>query len=225
MKDDKKKVLVVGILFAVLAGVGAFTFLGGSAPKPVVAAKKDPSKSAATKEDPATKVDEKGNVVEKTDDPQAATNPLYAAELPQRDPFETRAPAGADPYAMTKTTPPPANPLPPANSGRHSSGRRSSGGGSIPPMQPLPLSGALGNAQIGVSPTGPDPSAFGYQVSGVIVGNRPAAVFTDSGGNQRLVPVGGSLDGDSKVISIDKGQVTVEHRGKKLRLPLGGNPQ
>ena len=92
-------------------------------------------------------------------------------------------------------------------------------------MQPLPLSGALGNAQIGVAPSGPDPSAFGYQVSGVIVGSKPAAVFTDSGGNQRLVPVGGSLDGDSKVISIDKGQVTVEHRGKKLRLPLGGNPQ
>ncbi len=77
-----------------------------------------------------------------------------------------------------------------------------------------------------VTPTGPDPSAFGYTVSGTMTGgDKPVAVFTDSNGNQRLVPVGGSLDGDSKVISIEKGSVVIEHRGKKQRISQGGNPK
>lgn len=58
-----------------------------------------------------------------------------------------------------------------------------------------------------------------------MTGSKPIAVFSDSNGNQRLVPVGGSLDGDSKVVAVEKGSVTIEHRGKKQRLSLGGNPK
>jgi hypothetical protein len=97
---------------------------------------------------------------------------------------------------------------------------------SIAPFSPLP--GNLGSAggPVTLSASGPDPSRFGYTVSGVITGGgKPAAVFTDSSGNQRLVPVGGSLDGDSKVVSIDRSNVTIEHRGKTQRLSLGGNPK
>ena len=84
----------------------------------------------------------------------------------------------------------------------------------------------LSGGAVTISQTGPDPNQFSYTVSGVITGgNKPAAVFTDSSGNQRLVPVGGSLDGDSKVVAIDRGNVTIEHRGKKQRLSLGGNPK
>lgn len=210
MKDDKKKVIVLGVLFAVIAGVGAFSMLGGSSPAPApdAAASKDGSS------DPNKK-----KVVE--EEPEGPKNPLYAADLAQRDPFQPKA-MPVDPAvaaAMKAAT----QPLPTPPKSRRS-GRVSGGGGytSIPPVQ---ISGTLPSGNIGLTPTGPDPSTFNYSVSGVIVGQRPAAVFTDSQGNQRLVPVGGSLDGDSKVVSIDKGQVTVEHRGKKLRLPLGGNPK
>jgi hypothetical protein len=106
----------------------------------------------------------------------------------------------------------------------HRSNRSNGGGTMIPPFQ-IETGGRLpGAGEVGLTATGPDPSAFSYRVSGVIVGARPAAVFTDPQGNQRLVSVGSSLDGDSKVVAIERGQVTVEHRGKKLRLSLGGTP-
>jgi hypothetical protein len=92
-------------------------------------------------------------------------------------------------------------------------------------MPPMPIEGLLPgpNGQ----PTGPavvPEPPFGYSVSGVIVGQHPAAVFTDAQGNQRLVQLGGSLDAETKVIGIEKGKVTVKHGSKTLRFEMGGNP-
>jgi hypothetical protein len=225
VKDDKKKLMVLGALVAVMLGVGAFTFLGGSpTPPPAdVTAKKDEE----TKEDGAktVKVDEQGNPVvgEEADPPK---NPLYAADLPQRDPFQENAlPGEVLPPSAQQLPKVPT--LPPVKRG---GSRRTSGGGGAgySPFPPPPLSGSLpgvGGGTVSVSPTGPDPSSFGYSLSGTMTGQRPIAVFTDSNGNQRLVPVGGSLDGDSKVVAVEKGSVTIEHRGKKQRLSLGGNPK
>ncbi len=67
---------------------------------------------------------------------------------------------------------------------------------------------------------------FPYTVSGTVMGERPCVVITENGsGQQKLVPVGGSIDGDSQVVSISKGTVTVRHRGKTKSFPVGGiNP-
>lgn len=208
MKDDKKKMMVVGALALVIVAVGAFQFLGGSTPPPAAkTAKKDDAKAGDKTADAAE---------------EGPKNPLYAAELPQRDPFQPHTLVGETPKAPNVPAAG-STPLPDAKASRR--GHRG-GGTSIPPMT---ITGNLPNAgmngSIGITPTGPDPSAFNYSVSGVIVGQRPAAVFTDSQGNQRLVPVGGSLDGDSKVVAIEKGQVTVQYRNKTLRLSLGGNPK
>jgi hypothetical protein len=209
MKDDKKKVIVVGVLVVALAGVGAFTMLGGSSPAP--------APTATASKDASSDKDKKDAAAEDVEGPK---NPLYAADLAQRDPFQPRAIPVDPAVAAAQKAAAPTLPTPPKS-------RRSArvGGGGYTSIPPVQISGSLPEGPIGLTPTGPDPSTFNYSVSGVIVGQRPAAVFTDSQGNQRLVPVGGSLDGDSKVVSIDKGQVTVEHRGKKLRLPLGGNPK
>ncbi|MBC8065218.1 MAG: hypothetical protein H7Y17_10335 [Chlorobia bacterium] len=224
MKDDKKKFIVIGALATVLLGVGAFTFLGGSTPPPapVETAKAEDGKGDGTK---VAKVDENGNPIvgEEKDPPK---NPLYVMDLPQRDPFQVRPLAGDEfkPPTPTQQLPPTTRPA------NHRTGtRRSSGGNDYGTSPYQPLTGSLPNAgggSVTLTPSGPDPSAFGYTVSGTMTGgDRPVAVFTDSNGNQRMVPVGGSLDGDSKVLSVEKGSVTIEHRGKKQRLSLGGNPK
>ena len=209
MKGDKKKIMVLGLLALVIVCVGAFSFMGGgSTPASADSGKKD---------------EKKDEQVAAKDEDEGPKNPLYAAELPQRDPFQIGHLAGTSPQPDMTTPPAPSLPAPKSTT-RKPVRRSSAPDFTVPPVT---LGGNLPGAgsPLTLSPAGPDPSAFNYQVSGVIVGKRPAAVFTDSQGNQRLVPVGGSLDGDSKVVSIDKGQVTVEHRGKTLRIPLGGNPK
>jgi hypothetical protein len=57
-----------------------------------------------------------------------------------------------------------------------------------------------------------------------MLGAKPMAVFTDAQGNQRLILLGGSLDADSKVTSIDRDAVTVRFHGKTLRLTVEGTP-
>lgn len=217
MKDDKKKLVVIGALAVVLVGIGAFSFLGGDPAPPAPAAEE---KKEGTATDPTVaKVDENGNVVGAPVQ-NAPKNPLYAMELPQRDPFQGNTFGGQPP--ISAPTLPPATKQPPRKTGTRRSGGSEIG---IPPYRPLegslPMAGTAN-----VTPTGPDPSEFGYTVSGTMTGGKkPVAVFTDSNGNQRMVPVGGSLDGDSKVVAVEKGSVTIEHRGKKQRLSLGGNPK
>ena len=226
MKDDKKKLVVIGALATVLLGVGAFTFLGGGPtppPAPLEVKKTDGGKEDGTK---VSKVDENGNPIVGEDEKEPPKNPLYVMDLPQRDPFQVRPLAGEEfkPIPPTQPLPSPSKPAP-----RRPGPRRSYGAGDYGTAPYQPLTGSLPNAgggSVTLTPSGPDPSAFGYTVSGTMTGgSKSVAVFTDSNGNQRMVPVGGSLDGDSKVLSIEKGSVTIEHRGKKQRLSLGGNPK
>lgn len=200
---DKKKLMAIAALGAVLVGMGAFTLLGGSEPPPPpVVSKKDTAKTA-----------DAAKVAAEAEGPK---NPSVASALPQRDPFKDAMLQSDAPKVAAPQLPPPVK--------AHVSRPRFNGSGDQLPVLPqFDKSGTLAG-QIGVQAAGPDPSAFNYRVSGVIVGARPAAVFTDSQGNQRLVSVGASLDGDSKVLAIDRGQVTVQYRGKTLRLTLGGTP-
>jgi hypothetical protein len=209
--------------------VGAFSFLGGGSPAPKPAAavvQKDGDKADASKE---VKVDADGNPIAGTEGEEAEPpkNPLYAADLAQRDPFVSRNLPGEQIGGQPPVLPPPSQPVKkPSNGGRRYSPPRSYGGGGG--YAPVPLSGSLPDANGGsvtLNPTGPDPSIPSYSLSGTMNGTKKIAVFTDSQGNQRLVPEGGSLDGDSKVIAIEKGSVTIESRGKKQRLSLGGNPK
>ncbi len=220
MKDDKKKLIVLGALIAVMLGVGAFSFLNGGSPPPApVSVKTDEEKDDASK---AAKVDADGNPIV-GEEGEPLKNPQYAmADLPQRDPFAERpidgervTPVEPSHGTLPKSAPKANRPV----------AQRPSAGPSIPPFD---ISGQLPTAggSVTISPSGPDPSQFGYTVSGTMTGgSKKIAVFTDSNGNQRMVPEGGSLDGDSKVVAIDKGSVTIEHRGKKQRLSLGGNPK
>ena len=63
---------------------------------------------------------------------------------------------------------------------------------------------------------------FGYTVGGVVIGSRPAAVFKDAAGNQRLVMQGGNVDGESTLKLVRMDHVVVIYRGKPLHLKVGG---
>jgi hypothetical protein len=63
-----------------------------------------------------------------------------------------------------------------------------------------------------------------YSVVGVIQGAKPMAVVDDGSGNQKLVAVGSSIDGDTRLIGVDSSSVSVVIRGKVHRMFMGGNP-
>lgn len=193
MKDNKKKLIVVVALALVILCVGVFQFLSSGAPAPnqAATAKKDQKKAQT-------------DVVADA----APKNPLFAQNLPTRDPFQAQILASTQPtQPVQKPQPAPTNTEPKAPV--------------LPPMQ-IDTKGGFGNAPLSVQPL---PEAkFAFTVSGVMLGAKPMAVFTDAQGNQRLVMLGGSLDPDSSVTSIDKDAVTVRFHGKTLRLTVEGNP-
>jgi hypothetical protein len=51
------------------------------------------------------------------------------------------------------------------------------------------------------------------------------AVFKDSQGNQRIVPLGGYVDADTKVVGIERGKVRVKTRDGEQTLTLEGQGQ
>jgi hypothetical protein len=194
--DEKKKVAVLGALFVLVIGIGAFQFIGGSEPAPV--AKKPEEKKTDAKSAEANK----------------PKNPTVAFDLPARDPFD--APEPATPGAATSRAPEPTKIRQPRPE-------------DLEPTRPIgitPLPGKLpmpeGNGQSTPPPAVREEPKFNYSVAGVMLGDVKLAVFKDAGGAQRLIREGGSLDGDTQVVSIEKGKVTVSFRGKRLELTNGG---
>jgi len=199
MKDNKKQIIVVVALALVIVSVGVFQFvIGNKTPPPPRQATKAESKAPM--------------VAAETSKPGEIKNKLIVMDLPARDPFQTEAlPSAPDTQPTQKAvTTPDTKPdkqikgtvLPPV------------GGG------PVTLDGPIGGGK-GLAI---EPEKFAFTVSGVMLGEKPMAVFSDAQGNQRLIMLGGSLDPDSQVVSIDKDAVTVRFHGKTLRLTVEGNP-
>ncbi len=214
MNNEKKKTLLVTALAVVLIGVGAFQFV----PKGASAAKSAP-KTSAVKDD--KKTDPNTQTAQNEPDPQQeALKAMVKDPLPKRDPFQPGdLPEVAAP--TTVPTPPVAAPSQP-----NRTGTPHAGSGVIthplPPVDPGRISGNFPSGNVTINPGAPlrTPGEFAYKVTGVISGPKPMAVFEDDGGNQRLVPVGGSIDGDSRVVGIENGKVHIRHRGKDQTLTL-----
>lgn len=195
LKDDKKKLMIVGALALIVVAVGAFQLMGGGgSPRKVAVAAppkpKLPADIAATSD--------------------AKINPFAQSALPKRDPFQAGTLAGQDATAPVLPKPQPVAP----QSRRITGNFETVGTGEALP--------STANAHI--VPLKPEEPPFGYQLVGVITGPKPAAVFQDSTGGQRLVQAGSSVDGDSRVLSIRNGEVRVQFKDKTLRLKPGGNP-
>ena len=130
-----------------------------------------------------------------------------------RDPFSIPADFSEKPVEPPKPVAQPVQSAPVQSLG--------SNGGSAP-FNP-DISGTLppmGGGGIGGSPTMPVVTKPMYTVKGIMLGSKPLAVFEDGDGNQKLVPVGGSIDGDTQVVAIEKGKVTVSRNGKRHTLVI-----
>lgn len=209
-QTDKRKIIVVAALAVAVLSVGAFQFIGGGPPPPAPAKKKSTVAQDQAKEDQAKQLE-----VEK----------LVAGVLPQRDPF-TPAVLPIDPAAKPVDPKQPEPPKPNASRNRGGTNRFATGGGPMPPMDPM---GGLPSptGEIGIQPGGTlrQPGESGLTVSGTVTGDHPVAVLRDENGNQRVVALGGQIDPDTKVVGIEKGKVTIERKGKRHTLsPTGGNP-
>lgn len=241
MNQDKKKLAILGVLAVVVLGIGAFTMMGGSpAPAPVVETTSTEDASAGTEgtAEGGEVLSEDGTVVaemvpvldpvtgEPVIDPETGepkmepkkdpNNLLAMVELPQRDPFAP--PAGA----VLDNTPPPA-PAPVEPPRREPEPARPAGNpDGYAPMAPPALPGSLAGGPIGGGDSAPalTPQVPRYRIKGVVIGARPLAVFEDSDGNQKLVGLGGSVDGETTVTGIEKGRVTVKTNGKEKVLVL-----
>ncbi|HRF61036.1 MAG TPA: hypothetical protein PLH94_14120 [Fimbriimonadaceae bacterium] len=226
LKQDKEKlkIVVVGALVAVVCGIGAFQFLGGSSPAP--------AKPVAKKSEAAPKDDAKTP----EDAVRTELQTMVAGLLPKRDPFmpvqmnphldppivdkgQTPQPTPVDPKPIQPPQPE-TRPQP-----RPVRGNPPTSGGSLAPMNPMvgQLPGVSGGGPVAmqIQPGTPlrQPGEPSYTVSGVVMGAKPAIIIQDDQGNQRLVRLGESIEPNMKVVAIGKDKVRVEKGKKTMTLP------
>lgn len=204
--NDKKKVLIVSALGIVLVGVGAFSFMGSSAPAPTppkedqVAAQSDATQPTPTGENAAIQ-----DPLKAQENQSLGAGQLYA----QRDPFDPKPKkAEVKPDPNAQAAPPTAvaqnqkpSPTPPMD-----------------PMQgniePIPaVSPGNVNQQPVANVASDAPQGPSYRLTGVITGQRPMAVLESNDGKQRIVEVGDRING-RRVTAIRSGKVVLEDEGK-----------
>ena len=178
----------------VLLGVGAFNFMPHGGPAPVAKPTTTATSTKAQTTAPAATM---------------VQNPKYSDKLPTRDPFAE--PAAIKEAALLKSSP------------QRMISPRSIGANAPSGTLPVPdgMNGSPLSGHLQLAPIAPQAPPFAYTLSGVIEGKTPAAVFSDSAGNQRLVPLGGSLDGDTTLEHVSASAVTVRYHGESIRLSLG----
>lgn len=201
MNDERKKVIILACLGFCVVTIGAMQLVGHKRP---------PALPDKPKELVAA-VDTKGATTV-----AGIKNPEVADSLPDRDPF--LPPADADPKPATPVATPRIADVPaPFPHRSHSNANRA--------FDPLPLPGALPSAKgLAGQPAGTLTPVQNYRCVAVIQGSKPIAVFEDSTGNQKLVRVGAPVDGDTKLTEVHGNSVSIEVRGEKRRLTIGGNP-
>lgn len=216
MNNDKKKLMILSVLALLMVAVGAFTFMGGGAPaSPEVLTTKsagaygEGTDPLATGEETTDGDKKPADGISEEDRPESGV--LALAPFEPRDPFET-------PSSVPKVggiTPPPVQPtaqMAPIQ------GKPNPRNGENAPFDPNQFNGGpIGGGNSNLPPIVVAPT---FIVKGIITGAKPMAVFEDGEGNQRLVALGGSVDGDTKVVAIEQGKVTVVHKGKRYSLAL-----
>jgi hypothetical protein len=190
--DEKKKLMVLGGLFVVLIGVGVFVMRPkGEDPQP------------APKEETTA-----ADLTEKLPIEQGTRTPGLTA-MGERDPFSV------------PLTPATITPRITGNAGKLTPPKVKING-SITDLPPQ--GGGIAKNGEGMDPNKvvtPAIPPFTYTVSGVVIGRKPAAVFKDAQGNQKLISQGSKLDEDTKVESINLRFVAVSYHGKPLKVPVG----
>lgn len=225
MDKEKQKFLLVGVLGAVLLAIGVFQFatLGGESPRP---ARKTAESSEASEPAPALEVAPVAapETPSESDQPPAFQG-LYAA----RDPFAVVPLAPSltpTPREETASAPPPTRTAPRRSEPSGPRGPESFDRSSIPPLDPLPGAAPNPGEGVALTPGTPlrNPDELPYTLCGVLLGDRPVAILRSDEGHQKMVPLGGKIDGRAQIVEISRGKVTIEHDGKREVLRMGGTP-
>lgn len=203
MGEDKKKIAILGLLFVALLAVGAWQIMRSGKSEP----KKRPETSKQTTKD-ETQIAEKNDFQDE----------FATLNLERRDPFEP----GTLPKDPDQTARQQEDNRHPINNG----GGSTSSGPRIPTMidkgtLPSPF-GIQNNTTINPSDPIRNPNEFGYTLVGIVEGPKPTAVFKSESGKQVMADLNGSVGGQSKVVGIKNGKVTILHNGKKITLTTGG---
>lgn len=227
MLDEKQKIVVVAVLGVLVLGIGAFQLMpqGPAVPE-------GPRKSAWK-----PPVDKEETKLE------APRNPTVVGLLARRDPFDVPDYAKPKVPGTNEPVAPPEKPSslfkpdrPRRRPGRMDGRLRldnpfaDDGASSLPdpdqmkvePTKP-PVDKNSTPTVAPVEPPKPPEPTFDYTLSGVIVGRRSAAVLRDKQGNQRLVTVGGMIDGEATLIEVRQGSAIVDVRGKRMRIEVKGD--
>ena len=191
MNKEKKQIVVLVSLVAVVGAVGAFQFMS-----------KGPS------DDIVAKVDDKPKAVEPTRvrPNGGSTGELFTLPMVKRDPFVPQAilidleddPRPTGPRGTGIPTPPG-----PRNFGG-TGGPHPQGTGFKKPPVPLP-------DRVTVEP---GLSLGDVALRGVIMGPQPMAIFEGDDGQQTLAVAGDKLPNGALVVSIANGKVILKQKGK-----------
>ncbi|MFW5697079.1 MAG: type II secretion system protein N [Fimbriimonadaceae bacterium] len=214
--NEKKKLIVVGALGVAVLAIGAFQFSGMFGGGEV---------EATSEESADGKTDEGSLVLTQDELIRQELVAMVSGPLPARDPFEdlSKPVVEEEPEPEVQPTPPPTSNQPTPR--RNTSPRPPSvPGNSTPSLTPFRFDpnggGGFGIEGPGGETSVPEARVPQNNLKGVVVGKRSAAVFQDEQGNQRLVPLGGSLDGDTEVVSIEKDKVIIRENGKTKTLTI-----
>ncbi|MEW5883083.1 MAG: hypothetical protein AB1725_02520 [Armatimonadota bacterium] len=198
MAQDKKKLLIIGILFLALVAVGTYQFVGsGPAAKKSSVAKAEEPKDSGTAEQP--------------EDGESPSN-LYALGFSPRNPFQPgtlpndQKPSDSENNNRIVHAPPEPRVSTPY-------------GGEKPPWDPT-IPG------VDMEPGGeslPAVNEFTYTLIGLVDGPTPVAVFLTGDGVQKMVRVGEYVGQNAKVVRIQNGAVTIQADGKTITQRVGGN--
>ena len=189
---DNKKKIVFGVLLFAILGIGVFQFTGSSE-EPVVVKTEKPAQP----------------------EPQPHTGPNSETWLPPvaiRDPFMPASLPNA-PLRPEETVPQPeeGSKQPPTDFKTPAEWE----GGTNPVIPGVGENGGAGPG-MEIKPV------FSYTLVGVMLGDTPAAVFADAQGNQKLITLGGEIDGDSRLVSLHSGKAIVKFQNQTLTLTIGG---
>lgn len=201
MTQDKKKLLVIGILFLALVAVGTYQFVGSSSPAPQ---KSNTSKAKAA--------DNSGTPLQP--DVEETPSGLHAFGLTPRNPFQP----GTLP-SESKVDEPENNRIVQAPPEKPSPRVPTPYKGDKPPWDPT-IPG------VSLQPGGEAPAPaneFTYTLIGLVDGPTPVAVFLTGDGVQKMVRVGEYVGQNAKVVRIQNGSVTIQADGKTITQRVGGN--
>lgn len=228
--NNTKQIAIVGVLAAVLLAVGAFQFMGPS-PAPVPPADSTAVAAGGPTEAP---LEGEGLVEGKVpSDPVREALLSYAtSSATPRDPFKPSGSLAAE-YTMPQGKVAPAEAAPVVGNPDEGRVPRPPRGGRQEIDAVNPMGGSLlAGGPIGISQTGPiaegtNPGLPGtitggssYKVKGIIVGTTRMVVLEDADGNQKLVPEGGSVDGDTTVVKVQGNTVKISSKGRRKDVAL-----